>query len=199
MLECFYRRQLGILLNELKERWRAAGAEGAEARWRRVELELTVLPFVTSDTERDAFPECTRGLQPSLCWRWRERERERLCVGPLRLGKQRSGRLDLWGPNVTTSRTNETRVDAGLGAALLMWKCAAAAARRLGCGSTAFEEKEMDTDLMGPPCPDAGFSLGYRSDVWWLAETCWPVAPQTSEYKFKKEQTSGSVFHDCTD
>lgn len=47
---------------------KAAGARPAEARWPRAGLELAVLLSFTSDTERDAFPECNRGPRPSL-WR----------------------------------------------------------------------------------------------------------------------------------
>lgn len=45
-----------------------AGARRAEACWPCAGLELAVLLSVTSDTERDAFPECNRGPRPSL-WR----------------------------------------------------------------------------------------------------------------------------------
>lgn len=62
----------------------------------------------------------------------------------------------------------KSRVHAGLwsrSADVKMSAAAAAAARRLGCSSAAIEDREMESDLTGASCPDAGSSLSYWSGV----------------------------------
>lgn len=70
---------------------------------------------------------------------------------------------------------------------------AAAAARQLGCASPAIEEKEMDTDLMGASCPDAGIFLSYWSDV---------LTRSSADLRAPVQEGADIrlyVFHGCTD